>query len=83
MLPVKSKTQSHCHLHFKIFFSHQALVQQLVCSGQAVDTLRSQWLPLMDQTLRYSIPKAYEYRPPGKSGIRFETQVWRQGSGRD
>lgn len=82
MLPINSKTQSHSHLHFKIFFSHQGLVQQLVCSGQAVDTFHiySQWLLLMGQTLSYSTPKAYEYRLPGKSGIWFETLVWKQGT---
>lgn len=62
MLPVNNKTQSYSHLPFKIFFSHKALVQQIVCSGKAADTLHmySQWLLLMGQTLSYSIPKVYE-----------------------
>ena len=68
MLHVNSKTQSRSHLHFKTFFSHQALLQQLACSRQAVDTLHtySRWLLLMGQILSYSTPEAYGYRLPGK-----------------
>ena len=38
-LHVNSKTQSRSHVHLEIFFSYWALVKQLACNGQAVDTL--------------------------------------------
>lgn len=68
------KTQSCTHLHFKIFFLHQALLQWLACSSQAVDTLHmySPWLLLMDQILSYSTPEFNGYRLPGK----WMNQVW-------
>lgn len=76
MFPVNSKSQSHSHLHFKVFSSHQALVQQLVCSGQAVDTLHmhSQWLFLTGHIPSYSTPTAYEYRL--QASLEFGLKHW-------